>query len=161
MRKFKLLAVLLLLTPTFAQISETRIQQAIAEKEIVEAKGYDKYDYLFKNALEGQRDYFLDLCNENEVNPVLALAISAHETGYFKSNLAINKNNFGGMLVNGQGIEFKDKETGIKKFIELLAKYRKSGLDTPEKMVNRYAEGSETWTTAVKSIMTEIEEKVK
>lgn len=123
----------------------------------------EKFTNLKPNgALKNKAQYFVDYCETKNVNPFLVAAISAVETGWGESELAINANNFGGMEANhkdaiasydGRFGVFKDVETGIRAHIDLLADhYITVGLYLPSTMAAKYCEGSSSWVTSVNSV---------
>lgn len=95
------------------------------------------------------------------VDPYVAVAIMMHETGCNAtcSRLVINKNNVGGMRGrSGNWQSFATLEAGIDGFLSNLSRnYYKKGLDTPEKMQNKYAGGSTTWAGKVRKYISKIE----
>lgn len=111
--------------------------------------------------MAGQEAFFYDKAIELGIDPVFAVALAAHETGNGSSYLCINNHNFGGMRGQGGWMQFKDKETGIMAYLNLLASYHSRGLDTPEKMVSRYAPNSPTWVGVVRGSMAKINKDIE
>lgn len=72
------------------------------------------------------------------VDPYLAIAISIHETGYYKSSLAKNYHNYGGNYRNGSFMKFETKEKGIEYMVYNLSVYYANGLKTIEAIGNIY-----------------------
>ena len=93
--------------------------------------------------------------NENETNiyntaiekglthnqALLAISISRHETGNWKSNAFVNKHNFGGIMCNG-ATQIKSYETyqeGLNDFIRILKTYYFDlGLESVEEIGAKY-----------------------
>ena len=94
------------------------------------------------------------------VDPYVAVAIMMHETGCNSkcSKLVRNKNNVGGMRGRSGWQSFATLEDGINGFLSNLSRnYYKKGLDTPEKMANKYAGGSTSWAGKIRNYMAVIE----
>jgi len=96
-----------------------------------------------------------------DVDPYVAVAIMMHETGCNAtcSKLVKNKNNVGGMRGrSGKWQSFATLEDGINGFLSNLSRnYYKKGLNTPEKMANKYAGGSTTWAGKIRNYIEVIE----
>ncbi len=96
------------------------------------------------------------------LDPFLAVAILNLETGCAStkgcSKLAANCNNFGGIAggkqrckAGGRWAKYDSLDEGLESYLNILYKgYILQGLDTPEKMVDKYAEGSPTWAGQVR-----------
>ena len=142
------------------------------KEEKVEAKEQIVYDGLTLNQLSDKLNRSLksDLTGKGQlvasyslakgVDPYVATAIMLHETGceWGCSRLVKECNNVGGQKGSGCGSYsyFSSLDTGIKKFIDNLAKnYYAKGLNTPEKMNKKYAT-SKTWSTKVNKYVTKI-----
>ena len=113
-----------------------------------------------KGVLANQGELIATRCLELGINPYLAIAIMMHETGCNAkcSNLAKNYNNVGGMRGRSGWQKFSSLEAGINGFLNNLYKnYYKYGLNTPEKMYKKYAEGSTSWPTKVNNYIEKIE----
>lgn len=66
---------------------------------------------------------------------ILVVSISRHETGNWKSNAFINKNNFGGVMCNTGLKVYNNYNDGLNGFVNLLKnRYFDKGLDTIEKI---------------------------
>lgn len=170
LKKIILLITLLMtvVTPVFAGSTnilseETKRESLImdvleetAEMYLIKQEYYDKITPWMKGNLEGLEMIFIDYALEVGVDPVLAISISLQETGHGESFLCKTKNNFGGMRYNGEWLSYETREEGATKFIDLIAKYTARGMDTPETMVDKYAEGSETWAIAINRFMKKI-----
>lgn len=128
------------------------------EKEIKELA--EKYEPVFKDALEGQATYFFELCKEYEVDYDLALAVSAFETGYFKSYAALVQNNFGGMMGGNGLLTFSSVETGLEAYIKMLGGYAARGACTFEAMAGAYAPGNTEWAGKARVYLAEILSRV-
>ncbi|MCR0315858.1 glucosaminidase domain-containing protein [[Clostridium] innocuum] len=107
-------------------------------------------DKAFENKLSGQGEYFYKQCKKYSVDPYLAAAIAILESYRGSSTIATYNNNIGGMRVAGNWLSFGTIEEGITAFIKNIGhNYVSYGLDTPETMVSKYAEGSSTWVQSV------------
>lgn len=70
---------------------------------------------------------------------LIVVSISAHETGYWKSALYKNKNNFGGITCSNGFASYESFEEGLNALVNLLQKYYfGQGLDTIEKIGAKY-----------------------
>ena len=69
----------------------------------------------------------------------IAVSISAWETGYWKSNLYLNKNNVGGLYCNGNFLKYGTLDEGIEAYVSNLKRlYFDMGLNTLEKIQPKY-----------------------
>ena len=89
----------------------------------------------------------------------LALAIARWETGWFKSDAFLYRNNVGGNMkkVGSKYVlrEFDTIEEGVDYFVwNLYEGYIKLGLDTPEEIGPKYCPGSQSWIDGIKVMMT-------
>lgn len=118
-------------------------------------KGFIEYlfDYAKKNPInvskkyvpyEGKADYVVDLIRYftniyNNVDYVTAVAIGAHESGYYKVKYMLRYNNvYGGMGSNGL-IKHKNIEYGVLSYIRMLSiYYYGAGLNTVESIGRVY-----------------------
>lgn len=124
-----------------------------------------KLNRILKSTLSGYGMVFAEYSLKYEVDPYIALAIVLHETGCDSgkcSSLVSKCNNIGGMRGNracgssGYG-SFKTLEAGMDAFFKNLSEnYYKKGLDTPEKIGQKYAE-STTWSSRIRYYMSKIE----
>lgn len=89
---------------------------------------------------------------ENEVNELFSIAVMSYETGYFDSKLARNKNNFGGMMLNGRAMSFETKEEGLEKAI-ICAHNNLRGNNTANDVERSYCPDNQYWSNNVISIM--------
>lgn len=109
----------------------------------------DKLNAKFKGSLKGMGEPFARLCMQKGMDPYLLAAISVHETGFGKSNAAMTKYNFGGIMCSGKLCTYSSVEDGISSFINMVYRnYFSKGLTTPEQMHKKYAEGN-TWADKV------------
>lgn len=70
---------------------------------------------------------------------IIIIAISAHETGYWKSNLFVNANNFGGHCNSKGFIIYDNYEEGLNAHVDLLLNnYFAKGLNTIEQIGAKY-----------------------
>ena len=125
----------------------------------------EKLDRSMGSSIDGYGEFLASYCLEKGVDPYLALGIMLLETGckWGCSSLTRNCNNVGGIKgkpsCNGGSYRRWDTmEDGIRSFVDNLAGYYASGLDTPEKMNPRYAE-SNTWAMKVRNYMSQIRAK--
>jgi hypothetical protein len=69
----------------------------------------------------------------------IVVSISAHETGWWKSNAFTTKNNFGGVMGSNGLKSYSSFEEGLEGFVNLLAtNYFGKGLNTIEKIGAKY-----------------------
>lgn len=95
-----------------------------------------------------------NVCEYYKVPYDLALAIARLETGWFKSNAYINKNNVGGMISKGKLMSFNSLNEGVEAFISNLSRnYIKLGLDTPEKIGKKYCPFNAEWPEIIRKLM--------
>lgn len=151
-----------------------KVIQADISKIAVEIERKEVYDGLTMDELVNKLNKYLKnkgrLANHGElianqslalgVDPYVAVAIMMHETGcnWKCSRLVENKNNVGGMKGRSGWQSFKTLEDGINGFLSNLSRnYYKKGLNTPEKMANKYAGGSTTWAGKIRNYMAVIE----
>ena len=123
---------------------------------ICEYEQYDEITYKIKKTAE-----------QYNIDWKLAVAIAKHETGNYTSKLFKEKNNVGGIYINGEFKNFETLDDGIDYFVRLLKNYYiQRGLDTPEKIQPVYAPvGAENdpndlnqyWTSSVRSIYESLE----
>lgn len=122
-----------------------------------------KLNKSLKSDLAGKGNLIASYSVSKGVDPFVATAIMLVETGCNSGNcsrLVKACNNVGGM-VGGSGcngyMSFETLDTGIKKFIDNLAKnYYAQGLNTPEKMNPKYA-ASKTWSSQVNSYVAQLQ----
>ncbi len=122
-----------------------------------------KLNKSLKSDLAGKGYLIASYSLQKGVDPYVATAIILHETGceWGCSTLVKRCNNVGGQKGSGCGsyAAFSSLDTGIKKFIDNLAKnYYAKGLNTPEKMNAKYAE-SRDWSTKVNKYIQKIKSK--
>lgn len=94
----------------------------------------------------------------SDVDPLLAIAISRHETGHYTSDAFTQYNNFGGMTDSSGLMQFSSKEEGVDKFIKMLQWYFDDGLKSIEEIQPRYCppEGDQ-WIASVSTIYKELQ----
>lgn len=79
------------------------------------------------------------IADEYDVDWKLAIAISKHETGNYKSNAFKNLNNVGGNFRKGKLMKFETLEEGIKFFVNnIKVNYINKGLTSIEDIGNKY-----------------------
>lgn len=121
-----------------------------------------KLNKSLKGVLANQGYLVATRCIELGIDPYLAVAIMLHETGCNAtcSRLARVNYNVGGMRGRSGWQKFDSIESGINGFLNNLYKnYYKKGLNTPEKMANKYAGGSTSWAGKIRNYMRSIEAK--
>lgn len=149
----------------------TRVEKADISKIALKIEREEVYDGLTIEELSAKLNKYLKdkgvLANHGKliatqslamgVDPYVAVAIMMHETGCNStcSRLVKNKNNVGGMRGrSGKWQSFASIEDGINGFLSNLSRnYYKKGLDTPEKMANKYAGGSTSWAGKIRNYM--------
>lgn len=152
-----------------------RVENADISKIALEIEREEVYDGLTIEELSSKLNKYLKnkgvLANQGNliatqslklgVDPYVAVAIMMHETGcnWQCSRLVRNENNVGGMRGrSGRWQSFDSIEDGINGFLSNLSRnYYKKGLDTPEKMANKYAGGSTSWAGKIRNYMAVIE----
>lgn len=93
---------------------------------------------------------------QGRVDPLVAEAICRHETGHGTSAAFKELNNFGGMTGPNGLMSFATKAEGLEAFISMLEWYYDDGLDTIEKIANRYCpDDKEQWISSVSQLYTE------
>ena len=126
----------------------------------------EKLNRSMKDTLSGKGELLASYCLEKGVDPYIALSIILLESGCNSgrcSGLTRNCYNFGGQKgtpsCNGGSYKaFASVDDGLRGFVDNLARYYASGLDTPEKMNSRYAESS-TWAMKVRNYERSIKAK--
>lgn len=94
------------------------------------------------------------VCESYGVPFDIALAIARLETGWFKSNAYLNKNNVGGLSRNEKPISFDSIDEGVEAFVLNLANnYIAIGLDTPEEIGRKYCPVNPEWAATVRKLM--------
>ena len=79
----------------------------------------DAFDYLLEGTgMEGLGEAFVEMEQEYGVNALFAIAVARTESGLGNSKLAINKNNFFGML----GCSYDSQYDGVIGFAKLMQK---------------------------------------
>lgn len=69
----------------------------------------------------------------------MVVSISAHETGYWSSEVFKGKNNFGGVMCNTGLKNYETLEDGLNGFVNLLTyNYFSKGLNTIEQIGAKY-----------------------
>lgn len=103
---------------------------------------------------EAIKAYIQEKADEYGIDWKLVYAIGAYESGYFKSGMAVNQNNFfGRKATSTTWMSWETPQQGIDNQFEYLkTRYFDKGMDTPEEMNRVYCEG-DTWKFKVRSIM--------
>lgn len=93
-------------------------------------------------------------CNVYEIPYDIVIAISILETGWFTSNAYLYGNNPGGLSRNEIPMSFDTLESGVERFVSNLANnYFYIGLDTPEKIGQKYCPKNPNWANLVIDVM--------
>lgn len=80
-----------------------------------------------------------NIADKYDVDWKLAIAISKHETGNYKSNAFKNLNNVGGNFRKGKLMKFETLEDGIEFFVKnIKVNYINKGLTSIEDIGNKY-----------------------
>ena len=95
-----------------------------------------------------------NVCEYYDVPYDLAISIARLETGWFKSNAYINKNNVGGLSKKGKLMSFNSLNEGVEAFISNLARnYIAIGLTTPEEIGKKYCPDNAEWAWTIRKLM--------
>lgn len=93
-------------------------------------------------------------CNIYGIPYDIVIAISILETGWFTSSAYLYGNNPGGLSVNEVPMSFDTLELGVDKFVSNLANnYFYIGLDTPEKIGQKYCPKNPNWANLITDVM--------
>lgn len=108
--------------------------------------------------------YLGKICDLLGSDKYYSLAISYLETGRVTSNLALHKNNFGGLRSSGDFFTFPTPEAGIIAFCYNLKAYEKFNLQSIYELSGKYVHGninnpSETWVNNVLSFHNQFVER--
>lgn len=106
-------------------------------------------------------EYLGEVADLLGADKVYLLSISYLESGRVTSNLALNKNNFGGMRSNGEFFTFPTPEAGIIAFCYNLRTYERYNLTSLESLSGIYVNGdsstvAENWVKNVRGFHSEI-----
>lgn len=125
---------------------QTEIQPGLAKADI------DKLN--IEHDPEAIKAYIREQAPKYGLDWKLVYAIGAYESGYYKSSLAQNNNNFFGRKETGTTWrKWNTAEEGIQdQLLYIKEHYVDNGLDTPAKMNHIYCEGN-TWQYKVQAIM--------
>lgn len=141
------ISVLQKIQDLFNQEKEQGFAETLGIKIYVDTVSTYRTKY-FKNGLEGLESLFTDLCNENHVDPDLALAVCLNETAMGTSKECKENYNFGIPSTPDEPVKFEDKASGMKAFIEYLAltpeEIFDSSADTTVSQNTKKAEVTET-----------------
>lgn len=116
---------------------ELQVENDNLKNELETVKAENQKNKTIKSFNEVESDIYnksieVGLTHEQAV---LVIAISRHETGNWKSNAFINKNNFGGVMCNTGLRVYDTYNDGLNGFVNLLkTRYFDKGLDTIEKI---------------------------
>ena len=95
----------------------------VTQKYKGDAQALNKY-LVGKGVLEGKGQAFLDAQKKYGISAAVLVGICSHETGYGKSNLAIRKNNVGGIRKSGSK-EFRTFNS-VDECIDFMARLLKN-----------------------------------
>ena len=102
----------------------------------------DLVDSVLKDAgaFSGQREAFEHVGKKYNIDPILIMAISIHETGWGKSAAVMNHNNPSGQMIGSTIIHFDTLEEGLDMTGKTLNNlWNERGLNTIEKLGSAYA----------------------
>lgn len=103
----------------------------------------------------------VEVSDKYKIDYRLIVAIARQESNLCKRIPAGSNNCWGYGIYGDRVVKFPDLARGIEKEAELLAKYKKGGLDTPEEIMTRYtppsAAGDGAWASGVKDFLAELE----
>lgn len=102
----------------------------------------DLVDSVLKDAgaFSGQREAFEHVGKKYNIDPILIMAISIHETGLGKSAAVMNHNNPSGQMIGSTIIHFDTLEEGLDMTGKTLNNlWNERGLNTIEKLGSAYA----------------------
>ena len=140
--------------------------QEIVYADMTRDEVVNQINKSLKSTLAGTGEYFVDISLEKGIDPYTAVAISLYETGckWGCSRLVKECYNLGGIKgkPSCDGTSFKrydSLEAGIEGFLNVVEYYFDKGMNTPEKMAFKYANGSTTWAEKVNSYIKEIKSK--
>lgn len=121
--------------------------------------------------LEGKSQYLLDLAKKNKIPQSLFVAILAQESGWGKSQNAIQHNNVASLMGNSNELwGYKTVEDNLEHYAKILKnEYIDKGLTTPETIGPKYAPTvnatndsghiNNNWIPTAKLIMAQLEGK--
>ena len=93
-------------------------------------------------------------CNIYGADYDITLAIGRYETGWWKSYACTVKNNPGGMSRNEVSIYYDTIDEGINAWVQNLANnYFAIGLDTPEKIAEKYCPNNSEYANYLRKMM--------
>lgn len=93
-------------------------------------------------------------CNIYGADYDITLAIGRYETGWWKSYACTVKNNPGGMSRNEVPIYYDTIDEGINAWVQNLANnYFAIGLDTPEKIAEKYCPNNSDYASYLRKMM--------
>lgn len=93
-------------------------------------------------------------CNIYGADNDITLAIGRYETGWWKSYACTVKNNPGGMSRNEVPIYYDTIDEGINAWVQNLANnYFAIGLDTPEKIAEKYCPNNSDYASYLRKMM--------
>ena len=141
---------------------EEQRKKALVYEDMTMSELTSLLDKSLNSTLSNKGELIASHSLKKGVDPVVATAIILQETGckWSCSQMVRKCNNVGGVKGSpncGGGYKrYSTLDEGIKQFIDNLAdNYYAYGLDTPEKMNNKYAE-SRTWSQKVNNYVNSI-----
>lgn len=97
---------------------------------------------------------------ECDMPVIVMMSIARYETGNFTSDAYIYGHNWGGISINEKPVSYESEEAGVIAYINLMQSYYEKGLDTLEKIGERYCPINNDWAKNVKKIMREEEKNI-
>lgn len=126
---------------------DTVIQKAVGKTDIQEPEVPNLSELPIEEHIKW-------VCGKYDIPYDITLAIARLETGWFKSYAYRVKNNPGGMSRNEVPMQFDTIEEGVEYFVRNLANnYFAIGLDTPEKIGQKYCPCNPNWARIVNDLM--------
>jgi hypothetical protein len=105
---------------------------------------------LEKKVPRGFGKVFVEAGRQNNIDPVILAAISAHESGAWKSRAARVKNNWMGLMARGGSKRFSSPEASIYYAAALLNRSPFKGRNSLKSIANVYcASGPSSWRRCV------------
>lgn len=163
--------VSLLFVITYQKATIDKLEQDLSDTALLLTEQYQETQHLYgeiftlleteealREVKDNPRKLMKIVCEEYNVDYVLAISIARAETGNFTSKLFLENNNIGGLKGSNGWLKYDTLAEGINDYVLILKKYYiDKGLDTPEKMQPKYCPGDDGqhWVQMVNSIMEE------
>ena len=120
---------------TALEIRETKNKSSQERKQII----IDVLNGNLKNNLAMKGEVFYNASVENNVNPMLMVAIANHETGFGTSKILRTHNNVGGHYINGSFKYYNNIDESIYAQARILKRYYiDEGLNSIDLIGNKY-----------------------